>query len=165
MSDKLNDIFMQIDLKRLPSLAMAMAAKHQGRIGILAEEQHKDSEFTTAALAAVHEWGSLDGHIPERSFFRLTESKKSKEMAKFVKDNEEKILSAIMERRFLPILEKLAAKWEAYIHECFETEGWGTWEELEDSTLAARMRKGNDVDTKILQDTGQLERSIVSEVK
>lgn len=31
---------------------------------------HKDSDMTVAAIAAVHEFGSSDGRIPQRSFMR-----------------------------------------------------------------------------------------------
>ena len=156
---------LDIDTSKMPLVAMERAAQIEGRVGVLSAQKHKADDFTTASLAAVHEFGSLDGHTPERSFFRLTEQIKGKEFQAFIKKNETKILRSILDGSWPKVLKKIAAKWEAYIHECFETEGWGSWEELADSTVAARLRKGNDVDMRILQDTGELEKHIVSEVK
>ena len=157
---------LNIDTSKMPLVAMERAAQIEGRVGILSAEKDKDNEkMTYADLAAVHEWGSLDGNTPERSFFRKTQEVKGKEFQAFIKKNETKILRSILDGSWPKMLKKIAAKWEAYIHECFETEGWGSWEDLADSTVAARLRKGNDVDMRILQDDGLMEKHIVSEVK
>lgn len=149
-------------------------AQYQGRIGVLSREQHANSAksysedgLTNAELAAVHEFGSLEGNIPPRSFFRLTEIVKGKAMADFVKSQEHNILKRILNGQAKLVIEKLSIKWEAFIHECFETEGFGTWQKLSDITLKMREKKRKDKTqggVQILQDTGAMERSIISEV-
>jgi hypothetical protein len=140
------------------------AAAITSQIGILAEEKHNEDSFTTAGLGMVHEFGSISGKIPKRSFFALTEKQKQAEFQKFLKKNNDALVRHVLAGTWEIALEQLAAKWESYIIECFDTEGFGTWEELEDSTVAARLRKGNDVDMQILQDTGALMRSITHKV-
>ena len=48
----------------------------RARVGVLGDRGgdrvHKDSDMTLADLAAVHELGSRDGRVPERSFLRST---------------------------------------------------------------------------------------------
>lgn len=42
-------------------------------VGIQGEEAGEDHEgLTNVELAAIHEWGTRDGHVPERSFIRST---------------------------------------------------------------------------------------------
>lgn len=41
-------------------------------VGLFDHEEHPDSEYTIAQIGAVHEFGTKDGHIPERSFLRST---------------------------------------------------------------------------------------------
>ena len=155
----------KININMAPFNAMVeKAAAIPSQIGILAEEKHNEDNFTIAGLAMVHEFGSISGNIPKRSFFALTEEQKKAEFQKFLKKNNDALVRHILAGTWEIALEQLAAKWEAYIFECFDTEGFGTWEELEDSTVAARLRKGNDVDMQILQDTGALKRSITHKV-
>ena len=51
------------------------AAKRNSYVAVgipQSEEKYKDSPYTVAEIAAVHEFGSSDGHIPERSYIRST---------------------------------------------------------------------------------------------
>jgi phage gpG-like protein len=163
----------RLNIKSLEKFTAQMrkdAAKHEAHIGILAAEQHEDDDFTTASLAAVHEFGSISQHIPQRSFFALTETMKGKEMQAFMEEQDENIFKKVMSGKSKEVLSKLAAKWNAFIHECFETEGFGTWLPMSDATRAARIRKTPkkkkaSASPQLLQDTGALERSITFEVK
>jgi len=144
---------------------------HQARIGILAATRDKDRKkgdpLNNAELAAVHEFGSLDGRIPSRSFFRLTEKQKGKEFSEWIKSQQKNIFDKINSGKTQEVMAKLGMKWEAYIHECFETEGWGAWKPLSEAYLAEREAKRRDESqgaVAILQDTGAMERSIISEV-
>lgn len=41
-------------------------------VGVLSDDKHGDDDITMAELAAVHEYGTEDGHIPARPFLRPT---------------------------------------------------------------------------------------------
>lgn len=45
-------------------------------VGLFEGEEHPDSELTIAQIGAVHEFGSKNGKIPERSFLRSTADEK-----------------------------------------------------------------------------------------
>jgi phage gpG-like protein len=166
--EDLEKVNLKVNLEKFTDKMRKELTKYEAHIGILSGETHEDDDFSTASLGAVHEFGSMSEHIPSRSFFRLTEKAKGEEMMKFIKANEPAIIKACLNGGMEKIMQKIGAKWNAYLHECFETEGWGTWQELSDETLAARERKRSDKTqggVKILQDTGALERSITFEVK
>jgi phage gpG-like protein len=138
----------------------------------LSAEQHEEDDFTTASLGAVHEHGSMVNNIPARPFFSLTEKTKAKEMQAFMEENDKNIFKRIMAGESKQVLTELAAKWNEFIHECFDTEGWGTWNPMKPATRAARIRKTPGSKKKkasanpvLLQDSGALERSITFEVK
>ncbi len=46
------------------------------RVGVFSNERHPDSDYSDAELAALHEYGSPKGMIPERSFLRSTLERK-----------------------------------------------------------------------------------------
>lgn len=158
----------QLDLDKWTKEMLRELNKYEAKVGILKDKKHdKDSDFSTAELGAVHEFGSLSGNIPARSFLRLTEQEKGAEMTAFVKGQEDKIIERVIKKDSKTVLKRLALKWLSFVHECFETEGFGGWEPLDDKTLAARERKrfkDGQGGVMILQDTGALERSITYEV-
>ncbi len=45
-------------------------------VGVFSNEQHPGSDYSDAELAALHEYGSPKGMIPERSFLRSTMDRK-----------------------------------------------------------------------------------------
>ena len=57
--------------KRIERLLQKMAKKPHVAVGILQDER-VDERFSMVDLATVHEYGSKDGHIPQRSFIRST---------------------------------------------------------------------------------------------
>lgn len=56
-----------------------------GVVGDGAGQSHADSGLTNAELAAVHEFGTIDGHIPERSFLRSTIDENAEKYHDFAK--------------------------------------------------------------------------------
>lgn len=169
-----NDVM--LDLKNFDKMTKKMQAdlqKHYAKVGVLAAKNTRtgeDENLDNAGLAAVHEFGVISQNIPERSFFRLTQEKRGDDMRSFVAEQENNIFKRVAAGETIYVLKRLAAKWVAYINECFETEGFGTWPQLSESTLSNRLEKTpenkqKDFNPKILQDTGQLERSITFEVK
>ena len=169
----------KLDLKNLDKYTKRMKAdldKHYAKVGVLSAKNNRDDDddsgMTNAKLAAVHEFGSRDGRIPERSFLRLTAEKRGDEMSDFIANNEKAIIEKVMKGQTKDIYKQLGAKWVSYINECFETEGFGTWPDLADSTYWMKLEQfeesypdsKKEFNPKILQDTGQLERSIMYEV-
>ena len=64
------------------------------RVGVLSDAAHGDGEtITLAELAAVHEFGTKDGRIPERSFLRSTFDDKREEMVRAG----EKLMGAVLD--------------------------------------------------------------------
>lgn len=55
-----------------------------GLVGSGAEATHKGSDQTVASIAAIHEYGSEDGHIPERPFIRGTIQSRLTEIQGFI---------------------------------------------------------------------------------
>ncbi len=72
------------------------AEKRRVKVGVLAAEGAKvyddDGKITMIGIAAVNEFGSRNGHVPERSFIRRTFTEKETEVKAFC----EKLLKAIM---------------------------------------------------------------------
>lgn len=57
-----------------------------GFVGSTGEATHKESEMTVAQLAAIHEYGSEDGTIPERSFIRGTLTKEAQKIQSVIQN-------------------------------------------------------------------------------
>lgn len=51
---------------------VAQIKNSYAKVGVFDEGEHEGSELSVAEVAAVHEFGTEDGHIPERSFLRST---------------------------------------------------------------------------------------------
>lgn len=167
----------KFDLKNLDKYTTKMKddiAKHYAKVGVLSSKAQRtgEGEFNNASLALVHELGSIDAGIPARPFFSLTQQKRGKQMAEFINANAESVFKQVMAGDTKIVLSKLGAKWVELIMECFETEGFGTWPPLSESTIEDRRRrtpkskrKGGSFSPKMLQDTGELKKSITYEVE
>lgn len=132
--------------------------KFQIRVGILGAGQYEDSDQTIAHIGATHEFGSITANIPERSFLRNTlEIEKLKELIEFIVE----ILKAVMtgKTKENQAANKIGAKATALVGEAFSTGGFGKWEQLKESTIAAKDSAA------ILIETGILRRSITFDVK
>lgn len=138
------------------------ANTYRVKVGVLAEKggnsTHADSQMTLVEIAATHEFGSSDGHIPERSFIRSTLYVRS------AKQLEEKITAAaklvidgkLDAGKALALLGTFAASEIKNTITMNEADAYGEYPypPLADSTIAA---KGSSVP---LIDTGQLKNSI-----
>lgn len=117
-----------------------------------AKASDESGELSAASLAAVHEFGSSDGRIPERSFLRAG------------MDHYQKQISEAYGRAFSDIvkgrlgaqmaLNRLGLLGQSLIRKYLTTIGQTVWEDI---TEATKRRKGS---SKILIDTGQLRRGI-----
>lgn len=122
-------------------------------VGIVEDKAH-DDKFSMAELAAVHEYGSKDSHIPERSFIRSTVDKNQKRYQKLLSMLGGKILE-----------QKLSAKQamtqlgEVVSADMKETINAGIDPALNPATIK---RKGS---SKALIHTGRLKGNISHEVR
>lgn len=134
------------------------------KVGVLASqggnEQHSGSDdgMTVLDIAAVHEFGSSDGRVPERSYIRLTTAAKAEEAEQVLG----KIAAGIVAKKI--DVEKGLNMFGAWMSTQIKQTITGggdivpLWPELKPATIA---RKGSD---RPLVDTGQLVNSITWEV-
>jgi hypothetical protein len=118
------------------------------RVGVIGTGAGESRDgVTTADLAAIHEFGTRDGHIPERSFIRSTTAAKQPEIKALFR----KGLEAVVKGKATPdkVLNVVGAFIAAEIKKTVTT-GAGVSPALADSTIAA---KGSD---RPLVDTGRL---------
>ena len=115
---------------------------------------HKNSDMTVASIAAIHEMGSADGTIPERSFMRSTMDEKNEEIENLTKKLADQVLFKNLSAR------KALGTLGAFIQKAFKQKiNDGVEPPLKTATIR---RKGS---SKALVDTGQLINSIDYEVK
>src|SRR4030095_5007045 len=77
--------------RRLEKLLQKMAKAPHVAVGILQDEK-RDDGFSMVDLATVHEFGSKDGRIPQRSFIRRTCDLKRHEHLKLINTLQGKII-------------------------------------------------------------------------
>lgn len=150
--------------------------KYRVRVGILgskATEVHSESDKTNVFIGMIHEFGSIDGRIPERSFLRMPVQKKLKDIKEELKKNKDKIIELVKNQEFETIFSNIGIIIERIIQEAFESSGFGEWKENAYITIHGgwmRSKTGKPIhikgkgSDKPLIDTGQLRRSITSKV-
>jgi len=114
-------------------------------VGILKDNNSRTDGRTNAEIGSIHEFGSLDGKIPMRSFLRMP---LYEWLGKEIKNIQKQKDLNIEE-----VAEQIGIAAVAVITDAFATNGFGTWEKC----------KTKDED--ILVDTGQLRDSISYEVE
>lgn len=144
-------------------------------IGVLAKNSHRDDiaflgrlleflglgrEFTNPQIAAVHEFGSFDGKIPERSFLRSTVDDNKARYLELVKRLLDQVLLGTLTLRqsFGLLGAEIKSDVQARINR-------GIAPPLKESTIDARERRFGRRSSKPLIATGQLKQSIDYEVR
>jgi len=105
-------------------------------------------------IAAIHEFGA--GKNPERSFLRMPQQLKKKEIDKFTNKQLMKVFDGMNVNKGLGLIGTYATN---ISQDAFKTGGFGKWPEIEQSTIN---RKGSSAP---LIDTGTLKNSISWEVR
>lgn len=144
----------QRDQKRLEKILKKMAKGPHVAVGILQDSPVSDN-FTMIDLATVHEFGSKDGCIPQRSFMRSTCDGKKAAHANFITK-----LQGMVVDGALSIKKALAQLGEVVSKDMVQTINRGLEPELKSATI--RRKKGG---SKPLIDTGRLKGSITYEVR
>lgn len=137
-------------------------AKSKGsvvKVGVLAGklDRGEGEEFNNADIGAVHELGSKEGGIPQRSFLEMPMIKQLPADVKKIKA--EKFAKLIIEQGMETALKTLGVIGEQVVDKAFESRGFGTWEPNSEATI---QQKGSDMP---LIDTAKLRRSITSKVQ
>lgn len=142
------------DFSRLNKLAKALAKNFYVDVGILGGDTTEEG-ITLAGIGAVHEFGSIDQNIPERSFIRMPIEKMSGEIEKAIDPHIQKKLA---DGDVKGIFKLMGLSAEEQIQKAFESGGFGLWPDIQDKT---KERKGS---SGILIDTGELRKAVTSRV-
>ena len=131
---KLNSV--ECDLSILENLIKKLNTKKFVDVGILKDANYPDEKGTSVLLVgATHEFGSIDGNIPERSFIRMPLETGQKEIEKKLAPKMQGFLDKQDVDGFLKIL---GIECEARIQDAFDTGGFGTWQALDPKTVRAK---------------------------
>ena len=131
---------------------------HQERLasGAVASSAHT----TVAAIAVIHEFGSVKNNIPARPILRTAAEKYGKSLQTVTTNLYKGILRGDINEH--DALAKLGLFWEGKVRKVFtDSPGWAP---LSPSTLRSKTTKGGLTGTQPLLDTGHLRRSITSRV-
>jgi hypothetical protein len=149
----------EADFKDLEKLIKELKSPYYVDVGLLGK--HGDNNIVM--IGAVHEFGRLDGSIPERSFIRMPLTEKQAEIVKELKASGK--WQALAEKQDIKGLFKLVGiACEGVIQEAFDTGGFGIWEDIKEETKIAKARGGAANPSAILIDIGTLRKAITSEV-
>lgn len=123
------------------------------------EAADENGVITTVVLAAVHEFGRLDGTIPERSFIRATVEKNRAGHIKLIRRLSRLVLLGKMtEEKALAIIgERVKSDIQAAMEDGLEPE-------LAASTVRQKEREGKPPPHKPLIDTGHLKNAVTYDV-
>jgi hypothetical protein len=148
----------EADFSALENLLGELGKKHYVDVGILGENGGKTEQggVTLAFIGSVHEYGSLDGHNPRRSFIFMPLTTGQQEIAGAVEPSMAKHLAT---GDVVGIFQDIGIAAEARIQDAFDTGGFGQWPVLKEDTIR---RKGS---ASILIDRGDLRRAITSAAK
>lgn len=139
-------------LQRLITQVASEEKNSRVQVGIFSSSARIDSDLTNGDIGAVHEFGSMSQHIPQRSFLRMP-------LTTRLKDNVSSNWGeTILRQGFNSALRKLGVMGENTVQKAFATGGFGVWPKLKPATIARKRSSA------ILIDTSQLRRSISSRV-
>lgn len=153
-SQSIGDSQVTGDFSRLNKLAKELGKKFYVDVGILGGDTTEEG-ITLAGIGAVHEFGSPEQKIPERSFIRMPIEKMSGEIEKSVEPHIQKKLAS---GDIKGIFKLMGLSAEEQIQKAFESGGFGLWPDIKDET---KKRKGSSA---ILIDEGDLRKAVTSRV-
>jgi phage gpG-like protein len=133
----------------------SLRKKSHVSVGIVqSEKKHPGSPYSVAQIAAVHEFGSDDGRIPQRSFIRSTYDENLKDNVTFLKQLQAHVLLGKLSKA-----QALTTLGEVVSKQMVEKING---RELQPNQSATIKRKKSSTP---LVDTGQLKGSLTFEVK
>lgn len=114
-------------------------------------------DHTIIANGAVHEYGSLDGRIPERSFMRVPFRVKSKDLDGLIAGQFRLVVTQGL--KAATAIGRIGAGAVNIMKGAFRTKGYGKWPDIAEETKRA---KGSD---QVLVDTALLRNSLTWTVR
>lgn len=158
MRQKFGDSEIEADFSALEKMVDGLGGEHYVDVGLLGQNGGKTQKggVTLAFIGAVHEFGSLDGHNPERSFIRVPIESGQTEIEAAV---EPLMARHLADGDIKAIFTDIGIAAEGRIQDAFDTGGFGKWPQLKEDTIR---RKGSEA---ILIDKGDLRRGITSDAK
>lgn len=150
----------RLDFGNLEKFAKAINAKMEVRVGIFGNKNARKDETgdnkgqTNAEIGFQHEFGT--NKIPKRSFLRSPIFQHSEDILKMVVKSG--ALKKLGTGKPVEFFTDLGIACESIVIEAFNSAGWGEWPANSPATI--KRKKGSQP----LIDTGQLRRSIASEV-
>jgi phage gpG-like protein len=155
------------DLSKLNALVSGISAGYVVKVGIFGKKNSRtkdgkkngeESSMTNAEVGAIHEFGSFERHVPQRSFLRMP---LTLDAARIIQEASVRMLQLLADGKIVLVLQRLGTACEKAVERAFDSGGFGTWEKLKPSTIMRRKKHS----TSILIDTSQLRRSIASKVE
>lgn len=141
----------EADFSKLEKLIKELDSNYYCDVGILGAASYEDGA-TLAGVGAVHEFGSIDGNIPQRSFIIMPITDKQEEIQKEL----EKVWQKYAEQgKIKELFTLIGISCEAQIQAAFDTGGFGQWKALKEATIGS---------SSILIDQGFLRKGITSKV-
>lgn len=138
--------------------------KLKAKVGILGNKNHRTDGFSNAQIGLAHEFGIPERNLPQRSFLIMPlTSRLNKELEKSGMFHEEMIKEVVKTGDLRKYVEKIGIAGVSVVLEAFNTQGFGTWQELKPRTIESKKSQGFPLD--ILIATHQLRDSISYEVK
>lgn len=137
--------------------AMKEIKKKHVAVGVLANEatgRIYENGVNVLQVAAIHEYGL--GSSPQRSFLKMPQELKKKEISLFISKQLSKVFEGMQVERGLGLIGVYNVNLSV---DAFATGGFGKWAELSQSTIND---KGSSA---ILTDTGILKNSIAWEIR
>lgn len=152
--------------RRLEKVVTAANRPMHVAVGILQDEK-RDDGFSMVDLAMVHEYGSKDGHIPERSFIRSTCDAKRKEHIRLLRVLSKKVLDGRLTKK-----QALLQFGEMVKSDMVQAINNGIKPDLAESTKKAKIRslkkqrkKLSGIGFKPLIESGDLKGHITHEIR
>lgn len=146
------------NLDGLEKLAREIGKSYITRVGVLGSKAFRtdDEPMNNAEIGLIHEFGSVSANIPPRSFLRMPLETKRTDLVKSM--SQPNVRGAVSAGQYKKVYQIMGVNAEAIINDAFVSGGFGKWAPNKSATIAA---KGS---SKPLIDTGQLRRSITSDV-
>ncbi len=146
----------KIDIKGLKKVQERIGKAYRTDIGILASKNPVDIEtgINMATLGQIHYYGSISNKLPARDWLKMPVEMG---IRKHLKTYGKKLFTSIKNEKDLKQFHNFLGV-ECYnaVMDAFDTNGFGTWEPLKESTV--KRKKQNK--EKILTETGQLRQSV-----
>jgi hypothetical protein len=139
--------------QRIEKLIDKLASRPHVAVGVLQDEK-VDDRFSLVDLAMVHEYGSKNGHIPQRSFIRSTCDAQRNEHLRLIDVLHDKVIQGK-----LALYQALGQLGEVVTKDMVQTINRGIRPVLKPSTTKRKKS------SKPLIDTGRLKGSITHEVR